>query len=171
MAKTPSALRSLIPRSVSEDGSELWVGSNSEVTGCTELRAWRVARPAEPCSRHRTLLTVRDAPHVVAYTGQLSIRAAPSAHRTKLWARLPPAPSHSDAALPAGPAAPRDFPRGGGRGGPHGGRCPRMGRARLPGLSALWHSGARLRTSPVCRLWLRCSGGVLLQEPGSISVV
>ena len=34
-----------------------------EGTACTEFEAWRVARPAEPCSRHRTLLTVRDAPH------------------------------------------------------------------------------------------------------------
>ena len=59
-------------------GFEVWVGSNSEGTVCAELRAWRVARPAEPCSRHRTLLTIRDAPHVVAYTGQLSMRAAPS---------------------------------------------------------------------------------------------
>ncbi len=66
-----------------------------------------IARPAAPCCRHRTVLTVRDAPHVAAHSGPLSIRAAPSAHRTKLWARLPPAPSHSDAALPAGPAPPR----------------------------------------------------------------
>ena len=74
-------------------------------------------------------------------TGQLSIKAAFSAHRTKLWARLPPAPSHPDAALSAGPAPPRDVPGTGRRGGPHGGRRARMGRARLPGLSALWHSG------------------------------
>ena len=38
--------------------------------------------------------------------GELSIRAAPSAHRTKLWACLPPAPSYPDAALSAGPAPP-----------------------------------------------------------------
>ena len=37
-----------------------------------------IARAAEPCSRHRTLLTVRDTSHVAAYTGQLSIRAASS---------------------------------------------------------------------------------------------
>ena len=30
-----------------------------------------IARPAAPCCRHRTVLTVRDAPHVAAYTGQL----------------------------------------------------------------------------------------------------
>jgi hypothetical protein len=140
VAKTPSLLRSLIPQSVSEDGFEVWVGSNSEVTGCTEFRAWRVARPGEPCFRHRTLLTVRDAPHLVAYTGQLSIKPALSAHRTKLWARLPPAPSYPDAALSAGPAPPRDVPGTGRRGGSHGGRRAHMGRARLPGLSALWHS-------------------------------
>ncbi len=52
MAKTPSTLRSLILRSVSEGGFEVWVGSNSEDTVCAELRAWRIARPAEPCSRH-----------------------------------------------------------------------------------------------------------------------
>jgi len=53
-----------------------------------------IARPAEPCCRHRTLLSVRDAPHVVADTGPLSIRPTAPAQYTKLWARLPPAPSH-----------------------------------------------------------------------------
>ena len=36
---------------------------------------------------------------------------------------------------------------------------------------ALWHSRSWIRTSPVCPLWLRLSGGVLLPEPGSMSVV
>ena len=36
---------------------------------------------------------------------------------------------------------------------------------------ALWHSRSWICTSPVCRLWLRLSGGVLLPEPGSMSVV
>ena len=92
---------------------------------CPSLVAIRtIARPAEPCSRHRTVLTVRDAPHVAAYTGSLSIRAAPSAHRTKLWARLPPAPSHSDAALPAGPTS-RPSSQRPPRRTPWGAACPR----------------------------------------------
>ena len=128
-------------------------------------------RPAQPCFRHRTLLSVRDAPHVATDTGQLSIRAAPSAHRGNLWARLPPAPSHPDAALSAGPEPPRDLPRTGRRVRSHGSRRALMGRARLPSLSALRHSRSRIRTSSVCRLWLRLLGRVLLRKSGSMSVV
>ena len=112
-----------------------------------------------------------DAPDVTPCTSQPSITPTPPAHGTELWPRLPAPPTHPDAALSARPAPPRDLPRTGRRCGPHGGRRPLVGRARLPGLSALRYSGARLRSRPLLRVWLRFLGRVQLQGPGRVSVL
>ena len=117
-------------------------------------------RRVQLCRCHRTGLTVRDAPHVTPCTSQPAITPTPSAHGAEPWVRLPAPPPTPDAALPAGPAAPRDLPRTGCRGEPNGGWRPLVGRARLPGLSALRHSRSWIRTSTVRRLWLRLSGRV-----------
>ena len=77
-----------------------------------------------PNSTHRPGCPPRPGVHA-----SVSIRAAPSAHPSNVWARLPPARSHPDAAPSAGPEPPRDVLRRGRRGGPHGRRRARMGRA------------------------------------------
>ena len=48
-------------------------GSLSTMTLLAGVALLDGIRPAEPCSRHRTLQTVRNAPHVATYTGQLSM--------------------------------------------------------------------------------------------------
>ncbi len=111
------------------------------------------------------------APRYTVCTSQSTITPTASAHRTEMWARLPASPPHPDAALSAGPAPHRDVPLTGGRGGSDGGRRPLVGRARLPGLPALWHSRSWIRSRRLLRVWLRLLGRVQLQGPWRVSIL
>jgi hypothetical protein len=63
--------------------------------------------------------------------------------------RLPSSAPDSDGSVPAGAASPRDLCGPGGRVRPHGSWITGMGRARLPRLLGVRHSGSWLRPGPL----------------------
>ncbi|GMR14008.1 MAG: hypothetical protein BMS9Abin29_2236 [Gemmatimonadota bacterium] len=102
--------------------------------GRTELAIGTGAHsPCWTCSRRVTRSRVRDALLVPTCTCTVPAGYAASAADPELRTRLPAPAPYPDAALPTGPASPRDLPRTGRRVRSHGSRRTLMGRARLPG--------------------------------------